>query len=107
MPSVRQQCVNRDGYCRFSGYQTLHEVGGCAGPSEWAHAAGRKRFETRGQPADVRHTAAGSFMACRRHHQRYDAHAFEVEFKTGRGADGPLRYVAAGRTAYEEPHGDD
>ena len=76
--AVRAQCVTRDDYCRC--HWLAHGVGDwigpgvdlCRGPSEWAHLGEQKRFKTRGQPATVRHTTAGSLILCRRHHHDYD-----------------------------------
>jgi hypothetical protein len=82
--SVRSQCVDRDGFCRLMG------VGPCAGASELAHLGDKKRFKTRGQAPEVRHTTAGSFMACAGHHRRYDAGEIQIEAMTANGADGSL-----------------
>jgi hypothetical protein len=82
--SVRAQCVARDGYCRLMGLDV------CEGPSEWAHLGDKKRFKTRGQAPEVRHTTAGSFIACRRHHRAYDAGVIQIEVRSDLGADGRL-----------------
>jgi hypothetical protein len=38
----------------------------------------------------VRHTTAGSFIACRRHHRAYDAGVIQIEVRSDLGADGRL-----------------
>ncbi len=89
--SVRAQCVERDGYCR------LAALSPCNGPSEWAHLGAKKRARTRGMLPEERHTKAGSFMACRRHHQLYDAGLIEIAVipesygPLPYGADAPMR----------------
>lgn len=85
--SVRERCVERDGYCRLAG---MTERLICHGPSEWAHLNESRRFKTRGMAPEDRHTTAGSFMACESHHAAYDAHAVDIIEQTDRGADGPL-----------------
>jgi hypothetical protein len=86
--SVRAQCVERDVYCRLSG------MGRCEGPSEWCHLGEKKRFKTAGQAPQVRHTTAGSFMGCKRHHGLYDSGVLLVEpFDAELGADGHLRIL--------------
>jgi hypothetical protein len=87
---VRAIVVERDGYCRFlRGHETYM---GCDGPSEWAHWGDRKRFKTRGEAPELRHTTAGSLMLCRCHHRLYDSGALTIEADTERGCDGPLTY---------------
>ncbi len=83
--SVRAECVERDDYCR------LMELSRCEGPSEWAHLGANKRARTRGMAPELRHTKAGSFMACRRHHRRYDAGQIEIGVIPEHGANGPMR----------------
>ncbi|MGE4160669.1 MAG: hypothetical protein AB7G23_02960 [Vicinamibacterales bacterium] len=63
---VRAECVKRDGHCRAK------HLGGCAGPSEWAHAPWWTRAKTRGMAPERRHTTADTLMLCRRHHARLD-----------------------------------
>lgn len=92
--SVRAQCVDRDGFCRLMG------LGPCSGVSEWAHLGDKKRFKTRGQAPEIRHTTAGSFMACSGHHRRYDAGEIQIEPTTERGADGSLRVHVSGGAAW-------
>lgn len=92
---VRPRVVLRDGYCRLSRTSAFGE---CDGPSEWAHLAGSRRFETRGQAPVVRHTAEGSLMLCQCHHGAYDAHAIELSTITDRGAEGLLRASGKGKT---------
>lgn len=105
---VRDLVSDRDGYCRLA--RTAYDaslrtlVGGCSGPSEWAHLL--RRSKTRGMPAEDRHSSETSVMLCNRHHQGpagYDGHAFDVRPLTGRGADGPLRYVRRDGEFYDEP----
>ena len=92
--SVRAQCVVRDWHCLFlyrrpdSGWP---DVGTCVGPSEWAHIGQHRRYRTRGQAAEQRHTTAGSAMLCQWHHAAYDAHEFDIEPLTDKGMDGPFR----------------
>ena len=91
--SVRAKCVERDGFCRLLG------CGPCSGVSEWAHLGDKKRARTRGMAPEIRHTTAGSFMACTGHHAAYDAGRIRIETETSRGADGPLKvtYPLGGR----------
>jgi len=73
--SIREQCFERDGYCRFfldTTFGVYCYPEGCKGPSEWAHLGEKKRFKTRGQPPEERHTTGGSLMLCRFHHHAYD-----------------------------------
>ena len=77
--SVRAQCVDRDGHCliwsrAIAGWMFER----CHGPSEWAHIGQHRRSHTRGMAPHRRHTTAGSGMLCQRHHQAYDAHAFDL-----------------------------
>lgn len=100
--SVRAQCVERDGYCRFETFPY-----GCNGPSEWAHLGEKKRYKTRGMSAEVRHTTAGSLMLCRRHHHAYDrAHTLRIVPLTSKGADGPLQFDVHGTTYAETTSGE-
>lgn len=97
--SVRQQCVERDGHCliwsrAIAGWMLER----CDGPSEWAHIGKHRRSLTRGMPAEKRHTTAGSAMLCKRHHDAYDAHAFDIEaLDMVKGMDGAFRVI--GRAA--------
>jgi hypothetical protein len=50
----------------------------------------------------LRHTTAGSFMACTRHHQMYDRGLFDLEALTEQGCDGPLRIVDEGVLIFQE-----
>lgn len=97
--SVRQQCVERDGDCRIGEWennpddwhcQALIDEPWCEGRSEWAHLGNKKRFKTRGQAPEVRHTTAGSLMLCTKHHQDYDHGRMVIE---GENANEPLRFV--------------
>lgn len=95
--SVRARCVERDGYCRMLTDSGAYSVG-CAGPSEWAHLGDKKRFKTRGQPPEQRHTTAGSLMTCKRHHDAYDGRSvpgLDIIILTELGADGPLKFALA------------
>ena len=84
--AVRRKVYERDGFCRL-GDET------CQGVSEWAHLAGFKRFQTRGQEPTERHQTAHTMMLCGAHHHAYDAHQFEIEYLSEDGADGPIRVV--------------
>lgn len=87
--TVRPKVVERDGYCRLS---RTSLAGTCDGPSEWAHLKGSRRYETRGQAPEVRHTVEGSVALCQRHHMAYDAHDLElIPIHTAKGAEGVLR----------------
>lgn len=77
--SVRQQCVERDGYCLIASrvpFAVRVLLGPCDGPSEWAHVEEHRRCFTRGQAPEERHTTAGSGQMCHKHHADYDAHKF-------------------------------
>jgi len=96
--SVRAQCVERDGYCRASGMGRYGWNDGriwrnfislCHGQSEWAHLGEKKRFKTRRQAPEVRHTTAGSLMLCRFHHRAYDRGKLRI---IGDDANRPLRF---------------
>lgn len=101
---VRASCVERDGHCRLfiivASFPTC-ALGECSGPSEWAHLAGHRRFETVGKSPKERHDTSWTAMLCKGHHNAYDAHDFELEQVDARGADGPLR-VVVGTRKYEE-----
>lgn len=96
---VRDVVMLRDGYCRVF-HLNYRDIGGgvvgffsiCSGPSEWAHWGQHRRHNTRRMAADARHTSAGTLALCRFHHAMYDAHEWEIEALTDRGADGPLRF---------------
>lgn len=97
--SVRAKCVERDGYCAIGwrailrGYPAVGP-GHCSGPSEWAHIGPHRRCHTRGQAPEARHTTQGSAMLCKRHHDAYDAHAFDIEpLDVEAGMDGSFRVV--------------
>lgn len=95
--AVRAECAERDGACRIGDWEMnpddIHdddlESDPCDGRSEWAHLGEKKRFKTRGQAPEVRHTTAGSLMLCRHHHGRYDAGKLTI---TGASADGVLEF---------------
>lgn len=96
--SVRAQCVDRDGDCRLSGASAL--VGPCEGVSEWAHLEQHRRFNTRGQAPERRHTTAGTAMLCTRHHRDYDAHSIGLHQTTSKGADGLLKASYCGESVF-------
>ncbi len=101
--SVRAQCVERDGYCRVGSCAWMF----CAGRSEWAHLGEKKRYKTRGMPAEIRHTTADSLMLCHLHHVAYDrTHTFKIVPLTSLGADGPLRFDVRGTTYAETTSGE-
>lgn len=84
---VRARCVERDGYCAMSmagrwsmslDRRLVVDVF-CSGPSEWAHIGQHRRCHTRGQAPEQRHTTQWSAMLCKRHHDAYDAHEFDIE----------------------------
>lgn len=81
---VRAKCVERDGYCRLMGLSP------CSGPSEWAHLEEKKRARTRGMAPEERHRTTHSLMACKGHHEQYDAGAIQIAM-TPKGADGTIR----------------
>lgn len=97
--SVRQQCMERDGYCRIGNWEdnpgdfhddALNSIF-CEGRSEWAHLGEKRRFRTRGLLPERRHTTQGSLMLCTEHHQAYDARQLSITAMTDIGADGPLK----------------
>ena len=99
--AVRAQCVERDGSCVVLSYLLSvtpglllvdTDLGGCNGPSEWAHMHEKRRSKTRGQAPEVRHTTASSFMACQRHHLDYDQKRLIITALTRKGADGRLKF---------------
>ena len=95
--SVREQCVKRDRYCallyRSEWRDWLDLKMACSGPSEWAHIGKHRRCHTRGQAPEARHTTKGSGMLCKRHHDAYDAHEFDIEPQTAAGMDGAFAVV--------------
>jgi len=101
--SVRQLCVDRDGYCRLSSEawenhpddwhdDALNDT--CDGPAQWAHLHSHRRSQTRGQTATRRHTTFGSLMLCVEHHQQYDAHQLQILIVGNDGCDGSLEFRA-------------
>lgn len=74
----------------------------CSGWREWAHIGPYRRFNTRHQPPERRHTTGGTAMLCHGHHEAYDRHRFDIEFLTDRECDGPLAFVS-GEVRVEEP----
>lgn len=88
---IRAKCVIRDGYCRVG--KDADDYTDCCGPSEWGHFGAMKRARTRGQAPEIRHTTAGSFMACRSHHADYDAGELAITAASDAGCDGELVYA--------------
>jgi hypothetical protein len=89
--AVRADCVARDGYCRYG--RDLSNFDSCRGPSEWAHYGDKKRFKTRNQDPEVRHTTKESLMLCRKHHRMYDRGTLLIELLTDAGCIGLLRFA--------------
>lgn len=89
--AVRAACVERDGYCLVA---TRVGLGGCAGPSEWAHLAGHRRSQTRGMAPEQRHDTRWTAMLCRRHHSQEEHDKYEVVYRTAQYADGPIGWAA-------------
>lgn len=84
---VRAAVVERDGMCRVP----PGVFGACQGVLEWAHLL--RRFKTRGQPAETRHTTQGTLMLCKKHHLQFDAHELQITaLSVEHGADGPLEF---------------
>lgn len=94
--SVRAQCVDRDGYCRLNHYSVPFSFGMCKGASQWAHLGDKKRFKTRGQSPEQRHSTWGSLMLCDGHHDAYDLAKMRIRILTPFGADGPLEFTYDG-----------
>ena len=96
--SVRAQCVERDGDCRWGRFSDADDFDmaawntACKGPSEWAHLKGHRRSLTRGQAPEVRHTTAHSLMLCQWHHILEEEGRYRVIALTRRGGDGPVRF---------------
>jgi hypothetical protein len=96
--SVREDCVERDGFCLIWRRATSSDWARlanpiCDGPSEWAHIGQHRRCHTQGQAPEQRHTTKGSGMLCQRHHVAYDAHAFDIEPLTDAGMNGAFKVV--------------
>lgn len=99
---VRLLVGHRDGDCRIGTTTAL--LGPCDGESEWAHLENSRRFKTRGQPAEVRHTTAGTCRLCTKHHAMYDREkTLAIEFLTDKGADGTMRFQAHGVSVLSVP----
>jgi hypothetical protein len=88
---VRAECVTRDGYCLVL---TRVGLGGCQGPSTWAHFAGHRRSQTRGMAPERRHQTLFSGMLCKRHHDQEEAGTHGVVYHTANYADGPVGWAA-------------
>lgn len=94
--SVRAQCVERDGFCR---YGKLEHVAPCQGSSQWAHMGKKRRAKTRGMAPTIRHTTADSLMLCQRHHDEYDNRRkprLWIRELTEDGANGSLQFITDG-----------
>lgn len=95
VPLVREQCVDRDGYCRLAG---VARFGPCSGPSQWAHHHEKSRAKTRNMAPEERHDRRWTFMMCQGHHEdglyAYDLNRMDIEMLTERGADGPMQFTA-------------
>jgi hypothetical protein len=105
--SVRAACVERDGLCRVTKklwrfVDTYHPTANlvewrCGGiASEWAHLAGHRRSQTRGQAPERRHTTKHSLILCTRHHAMEESGQLRVVYLSARGCDGPLRFEVKG-----------
>lgn len=104
--SVRAQCVERDGECRFGDWENnpgdwhsdALEGDACEGPSQWCHMHQKRRSKTQGQAPEIRHTTADSFMGCQRHHDAYDGRRtprLRIMCLTRLGANGALKFTRA------------
>jgi hypothetical protein len=92
--TVRPLCVERDGHCRVRRDVGVM-LGGCEGPSEWAHLNEKQRWKTRKMDAEERHTTGGSLMACKKHHDQIDNRRKPRLYADAcgpKGADGPLHW---------------
>ena len=104
MKSVRAQCVERDGDCRFCEWERhphdthSDSLEACYGEAcgddvpEWAHLGRMKRARTRGMTPELRHTTGGSLMLCRFHHRLYDSGKIAIDVVDDAGADGRLAF---------------
>lgn len=102
---VREQVGERDGYCRIG--NTTSAFGSCEGVSEWAHLEDLRRFKTRGQAPEVRHTTAGTCRLCTKHHGMYDREkTLTIRVLTDKGADSTLRIRGGGLSVLSVPPGD-
>ena len=91
--AVRREVALRDGYCRLQAHPKL---GGCHGPSEWAHLPEARRSQTRGRPAEERHQVQLCVLLCTKHHNELDGRALPARTltltpATPLKANGPLR----------------
>lgn len=98
---VRALVSKRDGPCRIGKNLLASFFGRCAGVPEWAHLGDKRRFKTRNQAPEDRHTTQGTTMLCHAHHEAYDRHRIEIQMLTSEGADGPLAFVK-GEKRFEE-----
>lgn len=106
---VRQECVDRDGYCRLyrldSGWrqQIWGLFGGCVGPSMWSHYnASHRRSKTVHQAPEDRHDRRFSMMLCAFHSQTYDRNEMLIAILTDQGCDGRLRFMRDGHVWDED-----
>jgi len=112
---VRVKVFERDGGCRLDSRADSRYPWGrdyldaasrtlilaCAGPLTLAHWGRWRRARTRRQPPMERHTTAGALCLCLAHHQRYDAHEFDILAMTDMGCDGPLAFSAPSENGEE------
>jgi len=98
---VRAACVERDGRCRVGSASTL--LGPCGGESQWSHLEEKRRFKTRGQEPEVRHTVTDTAMMCTRHHDLYDDRKLTLAFLTKQRADGTMRFTWNGVSVLSVP----
>lgn len=89
---IRELVAARDGHCRYAWDVPPTQRSRCQGESQWCHFGAFKRFKTRGQSPETRHTTAGSLMLCEKHHDEYDERRLEIVIAGGDGCDGTLAY---------------
>lgn len=85
--TVREAVLARDRHC------VLMWLSMCGGELQWAHIGPNRRCHTRGQKPEQRHTTKGTAMLCRKHHDAYDAHEFDIQPQTPAGMDGPFAVI--------------
>lgn len=89
---VRATVEARDGDCRLQ----HRGLGPCGGASEWAHLEDKRRCHTRGMAPEDRHTTQDSVMFCATHHRAYDRHEITLDYRSDKGADGPMEFARDG-----------
>lgn len=83
----------RDGHCVIATRaMRMVSVGDCEGDSTPMHIGEWRRFNTRRQAPEARHSRTTIARGCVKHHNAYDAHEWDLSYD-GRGADGPLAVV--------------